>query len=257
MLVALDVNRERVNADSASKGSAYVCPSCGAALVVKQGSVKIWHYAHVVANATCPMSEPESAIHMEMKNFMYNALMRKDWVEQCEMEYQLGQFRADVWAKTKRGDVAVECQVSPITPEYLISKLIAYSRMRVNSLYVIHISVLKKKAPLSSLHKKEVRIQAWVRALHALYLGRVYVYDAGIIYPVHFSEAQSYQDAYYDSDGEEHGGYFVTLTATKRISVGERVHIIPAGFECRLSTPTSWLIKGSFRIAMFADKKFW
>lgn len=36
----------RANADTATKGIKYFCPGCGAALVLKQGEINAWHFAH-------------------------------------------------------------------------------------------------------------------------------------------------------------------------------------------------------------------
>lgn len=50
---ALDKNEKCVGIENAQKGIEYRCPHCKGEMVVKEGSVKVKHYAHKIRPQNC------------------------------------------------------------------------------------------------------------------------------------------------------------------------------------------------------------
>lgn len=245
MLVALNSEYERVTADMARRGEGYTCPACRAPVVLKQGRRVLPHFAHVPAKPCFVVSEPESSAHLAMKAAVYERFKREPWVRSCELERVIGQRRADVWLETAVGPVAVECQVSAVTVEDLRAKLNEYTEARIATLYLVHHGVLA-----SLMEGAEVRVPAWVLALHALYRGRVYVYRAdGEIMPIHLG-------AVLRQNEWSSGPAVRRLKTTRKIEVGSA--LLSLELRCSLIVcQYGALADGSYLVAMGGDGVFW
>lgn len=245
MLIALNEEHERVVADAARRGEEYTCPACRAPVVFKQGRRVLPHFAHVPARPCYVVSEPESAVHLAMKAAVYQRFQGEPWVRGCELERVIGQRRADVWLQTAVGPVAVECQVSAVPVAELAAKLAEYTEVGIATLYIIHYSVLA-----SVTEGAEVRVPAWVLALHALYRGRVYVYrHDGAIVPVHLHGVLR--------QNEWGSGPAVRrLKTTRRVVVG--MMLVSLELRCSLiACQYGALAGGEYLVAMGGDGVFW
>lgn len=257
MLVAHDSTWQRVLARHADRRLMYFCPVCEALLVLRQGKVRVWHFAHP-PGSEC-LSAGETQEHLEMKEHLYLALSAQ--MQSCELEYSLGERRIDIWLGDGGLQVAIECQASRLPVEELRHKLVDYSKAGLYCLYIIHAHRLTgasaQKQPLPALDGKEVRVADWIRALHALYWGRVYVYDQGSVFPVHLEKVYRYVENAYNADGEEVGDYDTLLKATKTLRVGKPIKNL-SDIQCQVTNCLSRALpdKG-YLIARFWDKAFW
>jgi hypothetical protein len=245
MLVALTSDGARVEAAAARRGEAYTCPACRAPVVLKQGRRVLAHFAHARAQPCWIVSEPESPMHLAMKAVVYARFKGERWVRGCALERVIGQRRADVWLETVVGPVAVECQVSPVPVTELAAKLRAYTEAGIATLYLVHHSVLA-----SLTEGAEVRVPAWVLALHALYRGRVYVYRAdGAIVPVHLG-------AVFRQNEWDSGPAVRRLKTTRQVAVGEP--LVSLELRCVLiDCQYGALAGGSYLVAMGREGVFW
>jgi hypothetical protein len=250
VLVAHDYQGQRTEGRTADKAQSYFCPICHAPLTLKQGQIKIWHFAHKSAT-DCPGSK-ESAQHLILKDYLYRLFKQQSTVKRCELEYPLCGRVADIWLSNGRQQIAVECQVSAMTLDALGEKLDHYDRCGIYSLYVIYSKRLADETEQDS----QISIPAWIRALHALYLGRVYTFtNPGFIYPTHFDTIRRYNEAAYNSDGDEVGGFSYSLKSIKCVSFGPALkdeRLILKNVQCK-----SRLLPGRFKVALFSDKMFW
>ena len=98
----------------ASPGAGGTCPSCGAALVPKCGSIVSWHWAHKASDCD-HWSEPESQWHIDWKQ-----LFPKAW-----QEVSFGPHRADVG--TRNG--IIEFQRSSISADEIAERERFYGKM--------------------------------------------------------------------------------------------------------------------------------
>ena len=99
---------------TASPGTSGTCPSCGASLIPKCGSIVSWHWAHKSCDCD-KWSEPESEWHIGWKR-----QFPSDW-----HELVMGPHRADVG--TERG--VIEIQRSSISSEEIQEREEFYKRM--------------------------------------------------------------------------------------------------------------------------------
>ena len=165
MLVAIDVADSRIVAWDAVRGVAYRCPVCREAVRLKQGSRVIHHFAHQRGSACANAGETRQ--HLEMKSTLYQAMRGSGASCECDLEYPIGERRADVWLRTGAGrQIAIECQHSPIPAIEVAAKVAAYTLCGVDVLYVVHAEAFpdyRRAVGITSLHKREIRVPEWVR----------------------------------------------------------------------------------------------
>jgi hypothetical protein len=99
---------------TASRGASGTCPSCGADLIPKCGSIVSWHWAHKSCDCD-KWSEPESEWHLRWKR----AFPAK-W-----QEVTIGPHRADVLCP--KG--VIEFQKSSISSDEILEREAFYGRM--------------------------------------------------------------------------------------------------------------------------------
>lgn len=110
---------ERISADVAKKGNEFFCPCCNAPLVLKQGEINDWHFAH--ANGA------ECDAFTESKMSEWHIKHQEEFPEDCRevrLEYEGVVHIADV----KVGDVIIEFQHSPMNNEVFEERCRFYSR---------------------------------------------------------------------------------------------------------------------------------
>lgn len=180
-----------------------------------------------------------------MKAAVSDRFRGKPWVRGCELERVIGQRRADVWLETAVGPVAVECQVPAVPVEKLPAKLRAYTEAGIATLYIVHHTVMALLA-----EDAEVRVWAWVLALHALYRGRVYVYrQDGAIVPVHLH-------AVLRQNEWGSGPAVRRLKTTRRVEVGSS--LLSLELRCSLiACQYGALAGGEYLVAMGGDGMLW
>jgi len=128
---------------SALKGRDYTCPECESALTLRQGAVKIHHFAHR-PSAKCAYASGETEAHMRGKQVVHDAFARRGLrVEvECRVLTSEGDRRADVlvWGKDGESRIAFEVQHSDISLADLCRRTKAYmaAGVRVIWLPLIH-----------------------------------------------------------------------------------------------------------------------
>jgi hypothetical protein len=71
--VALGLGKRPYKPEEAKKGWHYFCPGCGGEVVVRQGEIRVWHFAHKDENFTC---NQESIIHQSAKYMIWDAVLQ-------------------------------------------------------------------------------------------------------------------------------------------------------------------------------------
>ena len=137
----LDENQHAVSPTEAIKGKEYHCPSCGDLLILRQGNIRIYHFAHRTSN----VCTQELIIHQTAKKLIYEAVNNwkasrfpapivvrtcpkcgykieqplPDKVERAEGEYSLGEYRCDVVLITDNTPAAaIEIRVTHAVDEH-------------------------------------------------------------------------------------------------------------------------------------------
>lgn len=105
LLAIVDGQPRRAEPDGPRRAS---CADCGAAMLARTGSVRIWHWAHLERNPDCPAAA-ESEWHLAWKALALDG----------SQETAVGRRRADVLAP---GGFAVEFQASPLTAHEVLDR---------------------------------------------------------------------------------------------------------------------------------------
>jgi len=109
----------------------FACPACGAEVILKRGRKVIAHFAHL-ARANCTYAgEVESEEHKQTKIEIYKSLIRVPGVSNVRMEYYLRDAKADVYFVLRGEGVAIEVQISKISPDDIDKRTKAYTTRNI------------------------------------------------------------------------------------------------------------------------------
>jgi competence protein CoiA len=173
----------------------FMCPKCGCETILRQGSVKVHHFAHKPP-VFCEYGQGESEAHRVCKQSIYDELRITENVTLCELEKDFGSVVADVFFIFIGVKIAIEVQISNLTMSRIIERTQEYNKLGV---YVLWLSLFDSK-----LEEEVYAPKQWEKWLHATYFGRVYYWIEGLsIIPIHFDEhllwveATDYGGGYY------------------------------------------------------------
>ena len=129
MLSAYSLDNGAVLAMEAHKDDGpFHCPQCEEEVILKQGRVKIAHFAHF-PDADCSYaSEPESAEHLSVKLEIYEALKAEPGVSKLQVERYLKEVRPDISFCYENRYIAIEVQISPLRFDELIRRTTIYAQ---------------------------------------------------------------------------------------------------------------------------------
>jgi len=130
-------------------------------LILKKGRIKIPHFAHAVDTACSYAGEGESEEHRRAKITLYQELLKVPDVSDVRMEHGLHEVRPDVSFRFRGGLIALEVQISSLSPEDIERRTRAYAKRDIAVLWT----------PPLSLSAFETRYapRAWERYLHGLW----------------------------------------------------------------------------------------
>jgi len=214
MLSAYDQDNDYVLATEIHKDDGpFHCPECQGELVLKQGRVKIAHFAHH-PDADCGYSgEPESEEHLEAKLEIYEALRSQPGVEKLQVERHLKEVRPDVSFLFENTYIAIEVQISPITLDEIIRRTTAYTRKNIYVLWT----------PIFSLDLFSGRYapKDFERNLHRLYDGIVYYWSKDLeLVPVEY-EKYMLTPGRYSTWSEKKSKRFISPEMSPTVSILE------------------------------------
>lgn len=147
MLIAANQEGELVHSMRITKrsGEEFRCPVCRKRVLYKAGSKRIPHFAHQ-REENCPgTDEPESIMHLEGKNLLYEWTVK--WTEKSILEkyYHSICQRTDIEAYADGRSYAIEYQCSPISAVRLIERTIGYKKLELEPIWIFHSCFLKKQ----------------------------------------------------------------------------------------------------------------
>lgn len=214
----------------------YFCRNCHAEMRLRIPKKKITHFAHL--SKGCGLAG-ESMQHMEAKKWIFDQYRNDKKYRSVEMERRL-------WNDERIGDVVlypknielhptvIEIQNSSMSVAELHARFADWNGEDHAMLWIVTRNVIDPFA------EDEVRVPAWVKLLHRLFIGRVYVYHDNNIYAVHLESVTRYNDY----TGAE---YYLKSTKTVNSRKVRKYDL--------LQTTT---YKGNNElISRFYDKRFW
>ncbi|MBN9299837.1 MAG: hypothetical protein J0I41_22735 [Filimonas sp.] len=118
-------------------GGQYFCPSCKEKVVLREGLIKIPHFAHL-PGASCEYAG-ESMLHLEMKQQIHKYLKKRYDIPKSgiALEKPFGLIRPDIYLNWHGKHIGIEVQTSSLTPEQIISRTIAYHRLGLYVAWVL------------------------------------------------------------------------------------------------------------------------
>lgn len=129
MLIAHNVNLELVRADRCGSGEQFYCPACKNKVILKQGSIKRPHFAHLNVSDCETFSENESLLHLESKYLLEKTGRELGWNCTLEKVFSNISQRADLFIQSGDQSLAIEFQQSPISDEEIFKRNSGYERI--------------------------------------------------------------------------------------------------------------------------------
>ena len=217
MLVAL-LSSQRVDAFGASKGPKYFCPNCRTEVILKQGRIKIHHFAHKPPT-DCTWASGETREHLLAKTVIRDAFRLRGYGADYEIEVlsSAGDRRADVLITNSSGvKVAVEIQHTPIPYSAMEVRTGAYVAAKVPVIWIGILSKKMKEVAETTKHGLLIDkyvIRPWEKWAHAYYFKELWYVDPENltlwkgIFSDHLIDVES--SSWYNEYGEEQssGGY--------------------------------------------------
>ncbi len=181
MLSACNRYGEVQAAEVEAEDGPFHCLACQGPVILKQGRIKIPHFAHLSGTECVYSNEGESQEHQLAKLEIYEALMRTPEVTDVRLERYLQEVRPDVSFVLNGELVAIEIQFSHLSRDQIVWRTKAYARK--------HIAVLWMPSFSMELFEGRYAPKDWERYLHTLYYGRVYYWLEEVkLVPVKFEE---------------------------------------------------------------------
>jgi len=239
MLVALDeFGNRRIASRTVKENGPFCCPLCKESVVLKKGKIKQHHYSHA-PGCDCDWGVGESDLHRKVKYELYDLFSVCHYISECEVEKQMDGVCPDVSFVYEKNHIAIEVQKSNIDIDEIARRNLQYTKL---GYYVLWISPYKKDDIKTFFHwinsyendggyNLEVyRPKQFEIYLHALYFGKIYLYQYGpFVTACHFNKIEQYvpyREWYSEDVGEMiAGGYSRILKSMKNLTFKDNLHI--------------------------------
>ncbi|UDM32455.1 competence protein CoiA [Lentilactobacillus laojiaonis] len=132
-----------VVANQASKHEKYICPNCQEIVTLRQGTIKISHFAHQKDSNCTKLSENESRAHLLGKLFIYQSYVKLDSHIALEVVFKDIEQRADVCLP--QCNLIIEYQCSPIKFDKLLKRTKGYQKMGYTVLWLLGDPYVRQK----------------------------------------------------------------------------------------------------------------
>lgn len=265
MLTAVSDKGEKVIGWKAEKAGSYYCPGCEEKLILRQGELKVHHFAHI-AESVCGYVTNETEKHLLMKQSLYNQFINSNLYKNVELEYRLEDRIADIYlvnSQDKR--IAVECQVSNLDIIEFRKKIAYYSYKGIYSIWIFSANAELDKRFIKLINTNGARLNyssnETERRCHRWYYGRFYYFYNDKIYAVHLHPVEKWMPSSCEECLEEpdcryqnqaacdkyKSGYFIRAKENREISIYpvNNIKLVCADRKDRL------------RIAKFNEPAWW
>lgn len=172
MFYAKDQHGNYISAEKASKQSSYFCPSCLETVVLKQGQLKIAHFAHR-KHGCYAFSEGETAEHLAGKKLLASWCYQFHWQVELEAYQEDFRQRPDVLCRFKDGHrLAFEFQCAPLTATAMFQRSAGYQQHNFKYVWILG----RRHYPQRNLTQQIAQFIRWHHNLgfYLIYLDTVY-----------------------------------------------------------------------------------
>lgn len=255
-------NGLKVDAAGSVKGLAYTCPSCSQAVTLRQGQIKIAHFAHKPPT-DCTWAKGETIEHLRAKAALRDAFRGVGYVADYEVEVLSvrGDRRADVVVASPDGSKrwALEIQHTSILFPAIEARTQAYMAAQVPVLWV---GILSEKMKVDAepiaggIIIRKYTIRPWEKWAQALAFKELWYVDPadGTLWRGEFGGYAIYVEStsWFEAGGEEHsaGGYSRQSKRWRSLTLRGpyRIHQLTIGSKWRnawsskvFSLPQGWI----------------
>lgn len=122
----------------------FYCPSCKGEVILKLGTKKQWHFAHVRDNEWCESYERESNFHLLGKKQLYVWLKQQHFTVHLEKFFPQMKQRPDIYYEHAQNKVALEFQCSPISHKLHYERTTSYLQNDIYPLWIIGANRLQR-----------------------------------------------------------------------------------------------------------------
>jgi len=209
----------------------FICPYCNNEVIFVDGDYIIKHFRHKI-ESNCE-HEPETQIHLEMKEFIQKIFNLSD----NEIEYtKLLQYGFKPDGFIEKDNIALEVQHSIISEKDFILRTKKYSDKGYHVLWIFDKEIVTENIP------------AMIKKAHEIYYGRVYVYNSKdkSIYPIHLIPCKRWIKEF-----NGYGGYYKYYKSKKGLKIGNKIK----NFQLKKSH-NNWK-DNNYLLVNFYDKAFW
>lgn len=146
LVTLLNQTREQIEK---LKNQSYFCPVCKQPLLIKNGKVKIPHFAHYNSNNCCIYSEGETYEHLALKQAFAK------WCEKDAIPYELEKYLPKVNQRPDLlvGKIVLEIQCSPLSVQRLVERTKNYQKYGYLPIWICGKKLFSNQQTLGELGK--------------------------------------------------------------------------------------------------------
>lgn len=189
MLTAITNKGEKTVGWKADKKESYYCPSCEEKLILRQGEIKVHHFAHTT-ETECGYMAGETEEHLWMKMYLYEEFSKSNLFKKIEPEYRIEDRISDIYLVNKQDkQIAVECQISNLDINEFRKKTAYYSYKGIYSLWIFSENNELDKRLIRLVNTNGSRLNYTPSEIekrcHRWFYGRFYYFYNDKIYAIH------------------------------------------------------------------------
>lgn len=131
------------------KGESYFCPACNHPVRIKNGTVKLPHFAHHNQSSCTLYTEGETIEHLALKEVFAR------WCEKESIHYELEKYLPELNQRPDLliGNIALEIQCSPISVQRLVERTKSYQKHGYTPIWICGSKLFSNHQTLSELVK--------------------------------------------------------------------------------------------------------
>ena len=191
-----------------NKQDSFFCECCGLPLQLRKGVVRIPHFAHL-PEATCHY-KGESQLHLRIKKSIYITLQQEigNGVKSIELEKYLKENRPDVYVEGFKKTIAIEIQVSHLSPTEILRRTALYYQKGIYVLWILPFEmerILEYDEVDQIPQFKAFRLKEYERIMMYLYFKNLVFWDISQQFSESFivlqlDDAWTEENSYYSLD---------------------------------------------------------
>ncbi|MEZ0482422.1 competence protein CoiA [Planococcus sp. SSTMD024] len=131
-LFTLQAHHTRQQLIQLRRGRTFLCPVCEAPVVLKVGTTKIPHFAHLQRFSCTPGSEPETPLHLLGKSRLSSFFYDKNIP--VHVEHYLPQIKQRPDLLARKSAIEIQCSTLPV--EHVIKRSQGYAKMGLDAIWV-------------------------------------------------------------------------------------------------------------------------